>query len=118
MARLPRKVHVMGVSYDINTIPSKKLSKDPEFKKDKDILLGYCHHVLGEIYIDPQHRPEDRAYTLLHEVLHGVDQVGFAGRLFKGHQDNEMIIDQLTLYLIHLFRDNPELAKIVCGLDE
>ncbi len=75
---------------------------------DGQDLYGQSDHAKLRILVDPSLPHDQRADTLLHEVLHGLTELtGIADDL--GPKREERVVGRLTPALLDLLRRNPQL---------
>tara|TARA_R110002167_G_scaffold157998_4_gene353109 strand:+ start:262 stop:684 length:423 start_codon:yes stop_codon:yes gene_type:complete len=83
----------------------------PDFKTDEmSDCYGQYKAREGLIQIQPDICGQEMANVLLHECLHAVvysSGLNQAKSCLKEEDDEEIVVNQLTNYLIGLFRDNP-----------
>jgi lipoate synthase len=96
-------IKIMGCDYKV--IESDKISRD-------SYVYGEADHVEQVIKLSKELKPQLKAETLLHELLHVV--------LFKLREDelfdNERFINSVAAILLQIFRDNPALLRFFLGL--
>jgi hypothetical protein len=75
-------------------------------EKEMNDNLGLCFGDSNEILLNPSQTSENLIHTLLHEILHSIEQ--------KQHLEmTERQIDCLALGLLHLFSENPEMISLL-----
>jgi predicted Zn-dependent protease len=68
--------------------------------------LGECHSDRHEIVINPNQTDQSAQHTMLHEIIHSIEQ--------KMHLElTERQVDCIALGILHLFNENPELVDIL-----
>ena len=94
------KVQIMHKGYTV--------SERDNLHNAKYELLGEINHLTQEIALRSDVSPEDKRVTLLHEILHGVDDAW-------GLRLKERQVDMLAKALYQLLRDN---GWRVCPMEE
>ncbi|MDO4787425.1 MAG: hypothetical protein Q4A13_10835 [Fretibacterium sp.] len=93
------RVKVMGVVYEVEEVGC--VSRD-------GFLFGEVDHVAQKIRIDSSLRPDKRAETCLHEVLHCIlQQLGD----HEAHND-ESFVTRIASALAQVLMDNSELLAL------
>lgn len=92
----PFSVRVLGKVFLIAFIPQNPLSNDETF--------GHCDMAKQVINIHDGLTPTEEADTVLHEVIHAIDET--IGTGLTEHQ-----VHHLACGLFGVFQDNPELAE-------
>lgn len=91
----PISVRVLGKVFFLNFIPKNDLSDDG--------IFGHCNMSKQVINIHDGLTPAEEADTVLHEVIHAIDET--IGTELTEHQ-----VHHIASGLFGIFQDNPELA--------
>jgi len=107
---LPRSVKIGYRDIEIQYVK-------PDFKTEEMTdCYGQYKSRFGVIQIQPDICGQESANTMLHEILHaccygsGLNQ---AKSVLKEEDDEEIVVNQLTNYLMGAFRDNPWLLDFI-----
>jgi hypothetical protein len=93
--QIPPTFKLFGQTWTIKTGTDKEI----------DGCLGMCYASSNDILIAPYQKYDAVMQTLLHEILHAIEE--------KMHLEmTERQIDCLSVGLIDLFRNNPELLVV------
>lgn len=95
---IPKKIKIGGSVYQV------KLKKNPKVK-DKDVH-GYISYNEKIIILDSESCANQVANTILHECIHGILDD-------REQTQTEALVVHLTNGLVALFRENPELKKLL-----
>ena len=96
MAQIPDEFQLFSQTWRIRTGTEKELPTE----------LGMCYPDTNEILLNGAQTPDSVIHTLLHELLHAIET--------KMHLEmSERQIDCLSLGLIDLFRNNPDMVGIL-----
>lgn len=96
MAQIPDTFRLFSQQWTIRPGTAKELPAE----------LGMCFPDTNEILLAPGQTADSLIHTLLHELLHCVDS--------KQHLEmSERQIDCLSLGLIDLFRNNPDMVGLL-----
>ena len=83
----------------------------PDFKTDEMTdCYGQYKAREGLIQLQPDICGQELSNVMLHECLHGIvysSGLNQAKSILKEEDDEEIVVNQITNYLIGLFRDNP-----------
>lgn len=91
----PTKVRIFGRDFSIHYIPNSSLGVD---------RMGYCEWTKQKISVEDGLTPIEEADTVLHEVIHGLDDV-------MGLKLEEDQVKCLATGILGILQDNPEFAK-------
>lgn len=94
------RVHILHKNYTV--------SECDNLHDEKSELLGEISYLTQEITLRSDASPDDKRVTLLHEILHGIDDV-------YGLKLEERQVDMLAKALYQLLRDN---GWHVCPMEE
>lgn len=89
----------------------------PYLFKERTDLYGQCDSALCELRIsgvDGCGNPRSRSNilaTLLHEIIHAVDNSSGLCRLGGNQRENEELVEALAQGFLQVFTDNPDLLK-------
>jgi len=101
MAMIPDTFTLFSQQWTIRTAQQKELIND----------LGMCFPDSNEILLNANQSAESIKQTLLHELLHSIEM--------KQHlKMTERQIDCLSLGLIHLFSENPQMLDLLVYTEE
>jgi hypothetical protein len=79
--------------------------------KAKTLVWGAMQYIEHRILIDPNMCAEKTAVTLLHEVMHGCNDLAGNADL----DNEERIVRALAPILLDTLRRNPELIRVLIG---
>lgn len=85
------RVHILHKNYTV--------SECDNLHDEKSELLGHINYLTQAIELRSDASPDDKRVTLLHEVLHGIDEA-------YGLKLKERQVDMLAKALYQLLRDN------------
>ena len=98
MGKLPSKVKIGYLSYDIDSVPAGKL-KDVG---DEKWLSGQCNNILALIRVENGNPPLFERETVLQEIIHAVDYQA-------GNTLTEGQVQMLGVGVLGVLRENPKL---------
>ena len=93
----PVAVRVLGKSFTITAVPGLR---------DREGAYGTCDGAAQDIKYDPEPHREQVADTLLHEVVHAVDEA-------MGTSMSERQVRGIATGLLGVFKDNPAFLKFI-----
>ena len=96
-------IRILGCDYDV--AETDRISRD-------GYTYGEVDHVEQVIKISKELKPQRKAETLLHEVIHTI----FFELRENDLHDNERVVNSLAATLLQVFRDNPALLALLSGL--
>lgn len=96
-------IKVLGCDYDLLEVDL--VSRD-------GFVFGEVDHVDQIIKIDAGLKPQRKAETIMHEVLHCL----FHALGENEAHDDERLVRALSCGLVQVLRDNPELTSLFLGL--
>ena len=121
MSKINKKNELNGKIVRIGFADVELKEQAPQFKKSNmtDCFGQYTHRE-NLIEIQPGLSDIDEANTLLHEIIHGcvyISSLNTEGQPLSSDNDEEVVVNSLSNYLIQVFRDNkwllPYLSKKV-----
>jgi hypothetical protein len=99
----PESIKILGCDYTV--IEEERISRD-------SYVYGEVDHVNQVIKLSKELKRQLKAETLLHEIIHAV--------LFKLREEelfnNEHFVNSMSVMLLQVFRDNPDLFPFFLGL--
>ena len=96
-------IKVLGCDYELLEVDL--ISRD-------GFIFGEADHVDQTIKIASGLKPDRKAETVMHEVLHCL----FHGLGENEAHDDERLVRALSCGLIQVLRDNPDLSSLLLGL--
>ncbi len=107
---IPKHVQIGPISYAVN-MTQEAIGKARKECGETE-MMGGIKYSQQDIVIDPDIAPDQKADTLLHEVLHGI--VSNCGLKDKplGEED---CLGALSFALLDVLRRNPELVSYLVG---
>jgi hypothetical protein len=112
MTKMPQTVRVGVYTYRV-TEDGTEWARYVNDGTGKD-RAGFSDHNTLVIAINPGLAPDQKAETLIHEVLHAAWWIGSVGSLeaLKDDADvEEFVVSHLSPWLLMTLRDNPELVE-------
>ena len=95
-------VKIIGCDYIV--VEQDRISRD-------SYTYGEVDHVEQVIKISKELKPQRKAETLLHEIIHTV--------FFMLRKDeNEQLVNSMATVLLQIFRDNPALLVLLSSLEQ
>lgn len=104
--RLPEVIRVGPHRYKVG---ADRARMNDICRKESRDLLGHCNHWTLEITIEPTLAGDQKAETLLHEVLHAVVTVTGLGDEW-GADKEEAAVNRLSPVILDVLRRNPRLV--------
>lgn len=106
----PAHIRILGKPYKIEFVPLEHsgLRDSPD---DQDPGMGRMSPEQQEIFIRTGQPLESEQDTVLHEIIHGVDET-------LGLQLNEYQVTVLATGLLAVLKDNPGLRTYLCAKKE
>lgn len=101
MAKKDLPFDTIKVLYQVN-----KLIPVESRDADKREIQGQYHAKEQEIDYDQSLRPDEKANTILHEVLHAL--VYTMSIKFKDHDQEESVVNSMSNGIITVLKDNPD----------
>ena len=110
MSKINKKNELDGKIIRIGFADIEVKEQAPQFKKaNMEGCYGQYTHRENIIEIQPGLSDIDEANTLLHEILHGcvyISSLSTDGQPLSSDNDEEVVVNSLSNYLIQVFRDN------------
>ena len=110
MSKTNKKNEVDGKIIRIGFADIEIKEQAPQFKKSNmEGCYGQYTHRENIIEIQPGLSDIDEANTLIHEILHGcvyISSLSTDGQPLSSDNDEEVVVNSLSNYLIQVFRDN------------
>jgi uncharacterized protein YjaZ len=91
---LPSKVKISGIDYSITVAEHKDAGEE-------NFLCGEISYHKTTIYINEEQNDQQRAATLIHEIVHGI-----LYHMGSEMNDNEKFVEGFASGLHQVFRDN------------
>ncbi len=92
---IPSKFKLFSQTWTVRTAEPGEIPED----------LGQCRPDQLEILINPNQVPESLIHTLVHEVIHSIEQK-------QQLEMTERQVDLIAMGLIDLFRNNPNFYEV------
>ena len=102
MSEMPTSVQIGPYRLRITQDPSDYAKKAVA---DGQKCWGWIEYGQLRIVIDPDQAEDHKRVALLHEVLHGIEDISD-----QRHKHDELLIRQLAAVLVDTLRRNPDLA--------
>ena len=100
---LPNKIKVLAMDYTVKAMTTNEAASKGRY--------GECDSNLLEIRIDPQWKPQKKAETLLHEMLHAIsNSMALDASEFKSDED---MVHPMASGLAAVIRDNPKTFQAI-----
>ena len=110
MSKTNKKNEIDGKIIKIGFADIEVKEQAPQFKKSNmEGCYGQYTHRENIIEIQPGLSDIDEANTLIHEILHGcvyISSLSTDGQPLSSDNDEEVVVNSLSNYLIQVFRDN------------
>jgi hypothetical protein len=92
---IPKQFRLFSQTWTVRTAEPGEIPED----------LGQCRPDQLEILINPNQVPESLIHTLVHEVIHSIEQK-------QQLEMTERQVDLIAMGLIDLFRNNPNFYEV------
>lgn len=115
LTRLKVGPHTFKIKLKKLNIRKKRVSlKDTHYQS---ILYGQCNFKAGKIEIEQDSTKSVRTETLIHELFHILIECGNLGRMLTAEEE-EAIVQNLAVWMLQVFKDNPKLIEIIQSYDK
>lgn len=110
MSGLPSSIQVGPYRF---TIIEDEATYNRKVVEDDANTWGTIEYGRLRIILNPNQAPDHKRVTLLHELLHGVEDISD-----QAHDNTEKVIRQLAAPLLDVLRRNPELVAYLLEQEE
>ncbi len=93
---IPNKVKILYKDYDVQ--------EQDNLHDENGNLYGQIHYLPEKIYLNAQSSEKQKEASLIHEIIHGIDEMYFIGL-------KEKQIEKLGNALYVLIQDNPNMFE-------
>jgi hypothetical protein len=102
VSEMPKSVQIGPYRF---AVTDDQAAYDRKAVDDQTACWGFIEYGRLRIIISPEQAEDHKRAALLHEVLHGVEDISD-----QRHEHDELIIRQLAATLLDVLRRNPDLV--------